>query len=112
MWRMDELDLQLIKSSHQFVTMKVQRRNEKPWMLTTVYASPNELVRQSLWLELNAFGQHCDVPWLLAGDFNETRTVEERCNCSDELARRCNKFDAWIESNSLIDLGFSGPRVT
>ena len=112
LWRMDELDLQLIKSSHQFITMKVQRRHENPWMFTTVYASPNESVRQSLRLELNAFGQLCDVPWLMAGDFNETRTMEERCNCSVELARRCTKFNAWIESNFLIDLGFSRPRFT
>jgi len=38
--------------------------------------------------------------------------MEERLNCSDDLTRRCNNFNFWIENNHLIDLGFSGPRYT
>ncbi|KAJ8445417.1 hypothetical protein Cgig2_031230 [Carnegiea gigantea] len=28
------------------------------------------------------------------------------------MARRCTKFNNWIENNALIDLGFSGPKFT
>ncbi|KAJ8448033.1 hypothetical protein Cgig2_028909 [Carnegiea gigantea] len=46
------------------------------------------------------------------GDFNETRSMSERKNCSDNLQQRCSNFDNWINNNGLIDLGFSGPEFT
>jgi len=69
--------------------MQVKRKNANPWLFTAVYASPKESVRQNLWSELGSFRQTCGIPWLLAGDFNETRNMEERCNCSEEISRRC-----------------------
>jgi len=92
--------------------MEVCREGETPWFFTAVYANPNETLRQELWAELSSFGCHCDSPWLLAGDFNETKNMQERFNYSEDLSRRCNNFNLWIEINHLLDLGFSGPRYT
>jgi len=49
---------------------------------------------------------------LLAGDFNETKSLEERDHDGDDMLRRCLKFNNFIENNGLIDLGFSGPKFT
>jgi len=110
LWYSMEVDLRLITSHPQFVPMEVCRGGETPWFFTAVYASPNETLRQELWAKLSSFGCHYDSPWLLAGDFNETKNMEERFNCSEDLSRRCNNFNLWIEINQLIGLGFSGPH--
>lgn len=62
-----------------------------------------------LWGELGNFAQLTSHPWLLIGDFDNTRSMEERRNCSAHLAHRCVNFNNWIENNGLIDLGFLGP---
>ena len=49
-------------------------------------------------------------PWLLAGDFNETRSLNERDHGGPDMARGCPKCNNWIENNALINLGFSGPK--
>ena len=111
-WKTSIVDLQLVHFDTQYVIMEVNQGSTGSWALTVIYASPNKTLRQSLWTDLNEFGNTCNKSWLLAGDFNETRNMEEHFNCSEDLARRCNNFNLWIENNHLIDLGFSGPRYT
>ncbi|KAJ8424220.1 hypothetical protein Cgig2_011631 [Carnegiea gigantea] len=45
------------------------------------------------------------LPWLLAGDYNETRTLDERDHSGLDMARHCSKFNNGIENNALIDTG-------
>uniref|UniRef100_A0A803MIA0 Uncharacterized protein n=1 Tax=Chenopodium quinoa TaxID=63459 RepID=A0A803MIA0_CHEQI len=50
---------------------------------------------------------------MLAGDFNETMSMDERNgNGGSEMQRRCREFSNWVENNALIDLGCSGPAHT
>ncbi|KAJ8429057.1 hypothetical protein Cgig2_025046 [Carnegiea gigantea] len=88
LWKIDIIDLKLIKSDIQFVTMEVTQTGIQPWLFTAIYASPNEKLRQGLWMELHTFGLSCSNPWLLAGDFNDAKNMEERFNCSEDLTRR------------------------
>ena len=76
---------------------------------TAVYASPHKDTRQSFWHQMNDFSANNSQLWLLAGDFNETKSMEERRNCSNDLIKRCTQFENWIDNNALIDLGFTGP---
>jgi len=92
--------------------MEVTINNLPTWIFTAVYAIPHEARRQSLWHQMNDFSANNSQPWLLAGDFNETKSMEERRNCSDDLIRRCTHFGNWIESNALIDLGLTGQQFT
>ncbi|KAJ8432430.1 hypothetical protein Cgig2_016060 [Carnegiea gigantea] len=110
-WRND-ITLHLIQSSHQHITMKVLRQGETPWIFSTIHGSPNEVSRQNLWTALTTFNSSNSLPWLLVGNFNDTKSMEERLNCSNNLSRRCALFNYWIKNNGLIDLGFSGPRFT
>ncbi|KAJ8435531.1 hypothetical protein Cgig2_014450 [Carnegiea gigantea] len=48
--------------------------------------------------------------WLLASDFNEPISLEERYGTGIEMQRHCDKFKFWITNNALIDLGFFGPK--
>ncbi|KAJ8434321.1 LOW QUALITY PROTEIN: hypothetical protein Cgig2_024064 [Carnegiea gigantea] len=110
--RSDAIDLYVISFSPQFVTIQVFPRDDKSWLFSVVYGSPNEQLRDELWEKLSDFNQHNDRPWLLAGDFNDTKLLEEGLRCDEGLARRCFKFIRWIENNGLFDLGFLGPRYT
>ena len=53
-----------------------------------------------------------NILWLLAGDFNETSSLDERNHGGPDMQRRCNRFTYWIENNGLLDLGYSGPKFT
>lgn len=110
LWKTDIVDLKLLQSDTQFVTMKATQTRMQPWVFSTVYASPNETIRQGLWREVHEYGRSCHHPWLLTGDFDDTKNMEERFNCSEDLARRCNNFNLWIENTQLLDLGFTRPR--
>ncbi|KAJ8441011.1 hypothetical protein Cgig2_021375 [Carnegiea gigantea] len=59
---------------------------------------------------VDAFAIIVNRPWLLARDFNENRTLEERDHGGTDMARWCLKFNNWIENNTLLDLGFSRPK--
>ena len=85
---------------------------ETPWFFTAVYASPDPTKRQELWRELSDFAQRLEKPWLLAGDFNDTRYSWERNSSSASTTRRSVAFNHWIEDNQLIEIEFSGPSHT
>ncbi|KAJ8438511.1 hypothetical protein Cgig2_032166 [Carnegiea gigantea] len=87
-------------------------KRAQTWSLSVIYASPNETLHQSLWRELSEFYSTYNKPWLLAGNFNETKTMDEHFNYSEDLGRRCNNFILWIENKQLLDLGFFEPWYT
>ncbi|KAJ8444644.1 hypothetical protein Cgig2_023707 [Carnegiea gigantea] len=88
----------------EFITMEIMNKYGDDWLFSAVYGSPQEVTRNELWHKLSDFAQANNRPWMLAGDFNDTRDMEERMNCGDDLARRCLNFNHWIENNGFIDL--------
>ena len=78
--------------------MDVIQSGVQTWSLSVIYASPNETLCQSLWRELGEFCSTCNKPWLLAGDFDDTKSMDDHFNCSEDLVRRCNNFSLWIEN--------------
>ncbi|KAJ8441577.1 hypothetical protein Cgig2_003083 [Carnegiea gigantea] len=68
--------------------------------------------REKLWLELTNVANNITMPWLLVGDFNETKSLDERGHGGDEMRRRCNNFNNFIENNALLDFGFHSPKFT
>lgn len=92
--------------------MTVSRVGSTPWYFTAIYASPDPSKRQELWTDLKNFAESMNEPWLLAGDFNETRSPSERSNSCSETNRRSRNFNSWIEDLELIEVEFSGPQHT
>lgn len=82
-------------------------------MFSAIYASPDSSLRKDLWKELEAIKANYSGSWLLAGDFNETMTMNERNGVNNsEMIRRCREFSQWVNDNDLIDLGCSAPEHT
>ncbi|XP_074284243.1 uncharacterized protein LOC141608798 [Silene latifolia] len=109
---MDVVSVRPIKEHQQFITVEIARNGELPWFFSAIYASPDPLNRRELWSELENFARINNRPWLLAGDFNETRNLNERHGGSASMARRCENFNNWIENCEFIELAFSGSPHT
>ncbi|KAJ8447005.1 hypothetical protein Cgig2_033574 [Carnegiea gigantea] len=72
-----ELEIEIVDSHNQYMTIEIKRRSRDSWLLTVVYASPHLQTQEHLWAELQQFAMQCGKLWLLAGDFNETIKLEE-----------------------------------
>ncbi|KAL2941630.1 hypothetical protein RDABS01_029980 [Bienertia sinuspersici] len=64
------------------------RSEVTPWYFSAIYASPDPVKRHDLWQHLKDFARTHNHPWLLAGDFNDTRYSWERSACCNEVKRR------------------------
>ncbi|XP_074289598.1 uncharacterized protein LOC141614751 [Silene latifolia] len=111
-WRPEFVSVLPVKEHPQYITIEVSRNGELPWFFSAVYASPNPSNRVELWTELERFARNNNHPCMLAGDYNETRSLTERHGGNNNMARRCELFNNWIESCQLIELEFSGPAHT
>jgi len=54
-----------------------------------VYASPSLHCRGELWDKLSHFASKTTQPWMLAGDFNETKSLKERDHGGSDMAKKC-----------------------
>lgn len=69
---------------------------------TAVYASPVETVRNELWNRLSDLATSISDPWLLSGDFNVYKSLDEKWGGSRVLSVKCTRFDP----------GFIGTKYT
>lgn len=83
---------------------------KNPWLLTTIYASPSGPKREKLWDYLNFVSSCHQLPWVLAGDFNELLHVEDKLGGA--LSIRHKGFRKWFDNNAMVDIGFYGPKYT
>ncbi|KAL9242086.1 hypothetical protein vseg_016122 [Gypsophila vaccaria] len=111
-WHPDFVTVNPLILHEQHISVEVKRSNQVPWILSAVYASPDTQKREEWSTEIQTFGQSLDKPWMLAGDFNDTRSLNERNGNSYAMRRRCEKFNHWIENNELLELDYSGPTFT
>lgn len=47
-------------------------------LLTAVYRSPNNTMRDRLWNDLTSIGKNITEPWIIAGDFNCILNVDKK----------------------------------
>ncbi|XP_019160127.1 PREDICTED: uncharacterized protein LOC109156749 [Ipomoea nil] len=96
----------------QFILLQVASAGQSPWFFAPVYGSPTHHLRRRLWRDLRQSSRSITGPWLTAGDFNSVVQREETMNYSSFSSQRSSDFVNWIQEEGLIDLGFSGPKLT
>ncbi|XP_021742733.1 uncharacterized protein LOC110708815 [Chenopodium quinoa] len=114
-WVYRKKDLVTINPIHkhnQHITMEITRVGATPWFFSIVYASPDATKRKELWEELKSFATQHNKPWLIAGDFNDTKFLSERNTSCRETDRRSALFNERIEDMDLIEVEFSGAAHT
>lgn len=111
-WREELVTIDPISQHPQFITMDIKRIGSPPWYFTSVYASPDPNKRKKLWQELKSFAALHNKPWLVAGDFNDTRFDWERSGACAETNRRAARFNEWVEDMELLEVEFVGASHT
>ncbi|XP_021775573.1 uncharacterized protein LOC110739421 [Chenopodium quinoa] len=111
-WKKELVTVEPIHQHGQYITMNIKRMGEVPWYFTAVYASPDPSKRQELWRELKEFASTHNMPWVIAGDFNDTRFQWERSSDCPETTRRSARFNEWVEDMGLLEVEFSGASHT
>jgi hypothetical protein len=111
-WKKDNITVDVVNKSFQFMHLRVKYPHGQWWYFTPVYASPIEDRRKALWHDLTAIAHHMKEPWMLAGDFNDISSIEEKRGGVRASERRCSNFKDRINNCKLIEMGSGGPKFT
>ena len=86
------------------------RSSNLSWFLLAIYASPRHAERQVLWNNLSKVAKLHNLPWVLAGDFNEPIVREDKFRGRPVSVNRSLMLKDCLDKCNMIDLGFTGPR--
>ncbi|XLR08090.1 hypothetical protein S83_036028 [Arachis hypogaea] len=112
MWNDVDINIFVLVSKAQHVHLGIKRGIQEEWLLTAVYASPQEGRRRELWHDLRNLQQNIRQGWLVIGDFNDIADPSEKKGGGRVDIGACRRFRKWIDDCSLLDLGAVGNRFT
>lgn len=95
-WKPECVSVEPIIKHSQHITMNITRVGAAPWYFSVVYASPDPTKRKEPWDDLRNFAITHNKPWMIAGDFNDTRFPSERSSTCNETIRMYAKLNEWI----------------
>ncbi|KAK3010773.1 hypothetical protein RJ639_011993 [Escallonia herrerae] len=103
----------LRRTGYNKVLNAVVKGNDiEDWLFSAVYATPNRTAKSDLWNYLEEMTNNMQLPWLVAGDFNDIANSTEKWGGIPTSRNRCSTFVNRINSCQLLDLGFQGPLFT
>jgi hypothetical protein len=111
-WKEECMKVELQFKKFQFIHLQVCYLNGINWFFTPIYASPNDDNRRVLWEDLKNIAASMHSPWMLAGDFNDIASEEEKKGGAVVSIRKCNIFKNRINDCNLMDLGAVGSKFT
>ncbi|GKD02121.1 RNA-directed DNA polymerase, eukaryota [Tanacetum coccineum] len=79
--------------------------------LLNVYSPQSSSLKEQLWLSIEEVISMSDVIWIVFGDFNVVRCLEERFGSNFDV-NEANTFNDFIARNGLCDLPLGGRRFT
>ncbi|KAK9988333.1 hypothetical protein SO802_028572 [Lithocarpus litseifolius] len=65
-----------------------------------------------LWNNLSTVASTHNLPWIIAGDFNELLSSEDKLGGRPISLYKANIFKECLDACNMADLGFQGPRYT
>lgn len=111
-WKENYANISLISKGFQHIHLKVDSQIDGEWFFTLIYASPNDDTRSELWDELFLIASSCNGKWLVAGDFNDIASQDEKKGGAPINQRKCNIFMERIDRCNLMDMGAIGSKFT
>jgi len=113
LWNEDKVEISSLANTEQEIHIVVKVRSlNSSWLFSAVYASPRSAERQILWKNLMNIAELHNMPWVIAGDFNEHLVGEDKFGGRAVNVRRSLLFKECLDKCNMIDIGFSGPRFT
>lgn len=113
LWDPDFISLNPTKITDQVIHVNVKKDDFDEWVFSAVYGSPNQVTRNQLWEELIDRATSNTGPWLVAGDFNDTATVNESQGSTSAVrTSQLANFRDRMDRCNLVDMGAEGPKFT
>ncbi|KAL2251999.1 UNVERIFIED_CONTAM: hypothetical protein Sindi_2322200 [Sesamum indicum] len=82
-------------------------------IITIVYGASEVIDRRTLWTTLGTLALQCtDDPWLVGGDFNAVRDLNEVCGISGDIRIAMEDFNTGIQEAGLIPMPIQGEQYT
>ncbi|KAL2235696.1 UNVERIFIED_CONTAM: hypothetical protein Sindi_1301800 [Sesamum indicum] len=97
-WDENFIDVHVLDLGEQFVHYRITSKavNESV-IVTVVYGATEVIDRRILWTALETLAQQCsDVPWLVGGDFNVVRDLNDVCGVSGDIRMATAEFNIGI----------------
>ncbi|KAL2225552.1 UNVERIFIED_CONTAM: hypothetical protein Sindi_2917400 [Sesamum indicum] len=113
-WDENEVDVQILEMGNQFIHCRVTNRaDSEPLIITVIYGASELADRRSLWNTLDLLARQCtNDPWLVGGDFNAVRDMNEVCGASGDIRIAIEEFNASIQVAGLLPLPMQGEWYT
>ncbi|KAL2252845.1 UNVERIFIED_CONTAM: hypothetical protein Sindi_0079200 [Sesamum indicum] len=113
-WDENIVDVHILDSADQFIHCRVTNMaDNESVIITVVYGASEVIDRRNLWTALETLAQQCsDIPWMVGGDFNAVRDLNEVCGISGDIRMATEEFNAGILEAGLIPLPMQGEWFT
>ena len=112
LWNFAQVKISELASTEEEVHVVVTSTAKPPWLLSTIYASPQFAERHLFWENLEYVASLHSVSWVIAGDFNEVLMGDDKFGGSSINIDRALRFQECMDICRMINIGFSGPRFT
>ncbi|KAL2224845.1 UNVERIFIED_CONTAM: hypothetical protein Sindi_2938300 [Sesamum indicum] len=108
------IDVYILDLGEQFVHCRITSKAVNESVIATVVYGATEVIdHRILWTALETLAQQCsDVPWLVGGDFNAVRDLNEVCGISGDIRMATAEFNTGILEAGLIPLPMQGEWFT
>ena len=113
LWNFDRVEVTSLASTVQEIHTIVKVMNSNScWLLTAIYASSRSSERHILWDNLNRVAELHNMPWVLAGDFNEPLLNDDKLRGRVVSINRSLLSKDCLDNCNMMDIGFSRPCFT
>jgi hypothetical protein len=85
---------------------------DRKWRGTFVYGEHKSSERHHMWTVLRRIKTDVDAPWMMIGDFNETKWQHEHLSDTKRSKKRMADFRRCLNFCDLHDIPFVGPPWT
>ncbi|CAL9024094.1 unnamed protein product, partial [Prunus brigantina] len=110
LWNDNKVRVEVIGTTDQSIYAAIACPSQNLWLFMAIYAKPCSSKREKLWEYLNFVSECHQLPWILAGDFNDMLSYDDKLRGAPLC--RLKGFRRWFDDNGMIALGFSGPKYT
>lgn len=109
LWNSNRVEVKPLSSIEQEIHAMVKALNSNSsWLFIAIYASPRSVERHILWNNLNKVAELRNMPWVIAGDFNETLTAKNKFGGRVVRVNSSLRFKECLDDCNMIDIGFLG----
>ncbi|KAL2248000.1 UNVERIFIED_CONTAM: hypothetical protein Sindi_2652300 [Sesamum indicum] len=113
-WDDNLLDVHILDLGEQFIHCRITiKALHESCIITIAYGASEVIDKRTLWHTSGTLAPQCsNDPWLVRGDFNAVRDLNEVCGISGDIRIATEEFNAGIQEAGLLPLPMQGEWYT